>query len=76
MSPTIYIGCSGFSFRDWKGVFYPSELPPRKWLTCYCSQFNSLELNVTFYRLRWYSLGAQKQDVYFLSLNHTCRKEQ
>jgi uncharacterized protein YecE (DUF72 family) len=51
MAPTIYIGCSGFSFRDWKGMFYPPELPPRKWLAYYCSHFNSLELNVTFYRL-------------------------
>ena len=51
MPPAYYIGCSGFSFRDWKGVFYPSELPPRKWLAYYCSQFNTLELNVTFYRM-------------------------
>jgi uncharacterized protein YecE (DUF72 family) len=51
MPPAIYIGCSGFSFRDWKGVFYPPELPPRKWLAYYCAQFNSLELNVTFYRM-------------------------
>lgn len=50
-TPTYYVGCSGFSFRDWKGVFYPPELPPRKWLAYYCSQFNTLELNVTFYRM-------------------------
>ncbi|QKG51681.1 DUF72 domain-containing protein [Hymenobacter sp. BRD67] len=49
--PVNYIGCSGFSFRDWKGVFYPPELPPRKWFAYYCSQFNTLELNVTFYRM-------------------------
>ncbi|MGI4872003.1 MAG: DUF72 domain-containing protein [Janthinobacterium lividum] len=51
MPPSYYIGCSGFSFRDWKGVFYPPELPPRKWFGYYCSQFNALELNVTFYRM-------------------------
>jgi uncharacterized protein YecE (DUF72 family) len=50
-TPTYHIGCSGFSFRDWKGAFYPPELPPRKWLEYYCSQFNTLELNVTFYRM-------------------------
>ncbi|MCC2547610.1 DUF72 domain-containing protein [Hymenobacter sp. BT175] len=49
--PTTYIGCSGFSFRDWKGVFYPEGLPPRKWFAYYCTQFNTLELNVTFYRM-------------------------
>lgn len=52
MTPaTLYIGCSGFSYRDWKGVFYPPELPPRKWFAYYCTQFNTLELNVTFYRM-------------------------
>jgi uncharacterized protein YecE (DUF72 family) len=51
MSPAIYIGCSGFSFRDWKRVFYPPELPPRKWLAYYCAHFNSLNLNITFYRM-------------------------
>ncbi|MFC7670352.1 DUF72 domain-containing protein [Hymenobacter humi] len=60
--PTYYIGCSGFSFRDWKGIFYPEGLPPRKWFEYYCTQFNTLELNVTFYRMpelkafeTWYS---------------------
>jgi uncharacterized protein YecE (DUF72 family) len=51
MPPTTYhIGCSGFHYRDWKGVFYPPELPPRKWFEYYCTQFNTLELNVTFYK--------------------------
>jgi uncharacterized protein YecE (DUF72 family) len=50
MNPTYYIGCSGFHYRDWKGVFYPPELKPRQWFEYYCSQFNTLELNVTFYK--------------------------
>ncbi|MET4108004.1 DUF72 domain-containing protein [Hymenobacter sp. UYP22] len=49
--PTYYIGCSGFSYRDWEGVLYPAELPPRKWFAYYCTQFNTLEVNVTFYRM-------------------------
>jgi uncharacterized protein YecE (DUF72 family) len=49
--PATYIGCSGFSFRDWKGVFYPPDVPPRKWFAYYCTHFNTLELNVTFYRM-------------------------
>lgn len=49
--PTIYIGCSGFSYRDWKGILYPEGLPPRKWFAYYCTQFNTLEVNVTFYRM-------------------------
>jgi uncharacterized protein YecE (DUF72 family) len=45
-----YIGCSGFSYKEWKGIFYPDGLPQSKWFEYYASRFNSLELNVTFYR--------------------------
>ena len=45
-----YIGCSGFSYKDWKQSFYPDKLPQSKWLAYYCEHFNTLELNNTFYR--------------------------
>ncbi len=45
-----YIGCSGFSYKEWKGLFYPDKLPQSKWLAYYCEHFNTLELNNTFYR--------------------------
>ncbi|NCD70079.1 DUF72 domain-containing protein [Mucilaginibacter agri] len=45
-----YIGCSGFSYKSWAGKFYPADLPQRKWFEFYCQHFNTLELNVTFYR--------------------------
>ncbi len=44
------VGCSGFHYPDWKDIFYPKTLPQRKWFEFYCSKFNTLELNVTFYR--------------------------
>jgi uncharacterized protein YecE (DUF72 family) len=44
------IGCSGFHYKEWKGVFYPESLPQREWFRFYAEQFNTLELNVTFYR--------------------------
>src|ERR1051325_8831004 len=44
------IGCSGFHYKDWKEVFYPSTIPQTKWFEYYCTHFNSLELNTTFYR--------------------------
>ena len=44
------IGCSGFSYKDWKGTFYPEKLAQSKWFEYYATQFNTLELNVTFYR--------------------------
>jgi uncharacterized protein YecE (DUF72 family) len=45
-----HIGCSGFHYKHWKETFYPKGLPQRKWFEYYCTQFNTLELNVTFYR--------------------------
>ncbi|MBK0378958.1 DUF72 domain-containing protein [Mucilaginibacter segetis] len=45
-----HIGCSGFHYKDWRGTFYPEDLPQRKWFDFYCEHFNTLELNVTFYR--------------------------
>jgi uncharacterized protein YecE (DUF72 family) len=44
------IGCSGFSYKEWKGEFYPPDIPQRKWFEHYCRHFNTLELNTTFYR--------------------------
>jgi uncharacterized protein YecE (DUF72 family) len=45
-----HIGCSGFHYKDWRGAFYPQDLPQKKWFDYYCEHFNTLELNVTFYR--------------------------
>jgi uncharacterized protein YecE (DUF72 family) len=46
-----YIGTSGWHYKDWKGLFYPSELQSQHWLRYYCSRFNTVELNNSFYRL-------------------------
>ena len=45
-----HIGCSGFYYKDWKEIFYPKDVPQRLWFEFYCQHFNTLELNVTFYR--------------------------
>jgi uncharacterized protein YecE (DUF72 family) len=45
-----HIGCSGFHYKHWRGTFYPQDMPVRKWFDFYCENFNTLELNVTFYR--------------------------
>jgi uncharacterized protein YecE (DUF72 family) len=45
-----WIGCSGFYYKSWKEKFYPSGLPQRRWFEYYCEHFNTVELNVTFYR--------------------------
>lgn len=47
----IRIGTSGYHFKDWKGPFYPPSLSDRGMLSFYSGYFNTLELNVTYYRL-------------------------
>lgn len=44
------IGCSGFHYKEWKEFFYPKGLAQSKWFTYYSQHFNTVELNVTFYR--------------------------
>src|SRR5688572_3440713 len=47
-----FIGISGYDYKGWRNVFYPSELPKRRWLEFASRQFNSIELNGTFYSLK------------------------
>src|SRR5256885_8383092 len=48
--PHWWIGCSGFYYKHWRGIFYPEDLAVKKWFEYYCEHFNTVELNVTFYR--------------------------
>lgn len=50
MDKLFSIGCSGFYYKDWKGLFYPYKLAQKGWLTYYAKHFNSVEINATFYR--------------------------
>lgn len=50
MKKAYYIGCSGYYYPAWRNNFYPEGLQPRHWLEYYSSQFNTVELNGTFYR--------------------------
>ena len=47
----IHIGTSGWQYDDWRGPFYPDDLPQRAWLTFYADRFHTVEVNNTFYRL-------------------------
>lgn len=51
MPSKCYVGTSGYSYGHWIGVLYPPEISRTKWLEYYCQFFNTVELNVTFYRL-------------------------
>ena len=47
----IRIGCSGWLYRDWRGLVYPAELTQKQWFAHYTTLFDTVELNTTFYRL-------------------------
>ncbi len=45
------MGCSGWSYKDWRGIVYPAEAPARTWFSLYAERFDTVEINNTFYRL-------------------------
>jgi uncharacterized protein YecE (DUF72 family) len=47
----ILVGTSGFAYKEWKGIFYPPDLPAKKYLSFYAEQFRTTEINNTFYRM-------------------------
>jgi len=68
------IGCSGWSYDDWIGRFYPAELAKKKgeWLSYYQKFFSSVEINSTFYRVpndfmvkAWIEKGKQRPGFEF-----------
>lgn len=46
----IFIGSSGWSYGHWVGNFYPASLAKNQWLSYYSKYFNTVELNMSFYR--------------------------
>src|SRR3954467_12684035 len=44
------IGCSGWVYKDWRGVVYPEKLPAKKGFGYYAGLFATVEINTTFYR--------------------------
>src|SRR6185436_16435144 len=50
-TPEIRIGCSGWQYKHWRGDFYPAELPAARWFSFYATQFDTVEINNSFYRL-------------------------
>ena len=45
MSKPVHIGCSGWNYRDWRGVIYPDGVPARAWLGRYSELFKTVEVN-------------------------------
>jgi uncharacterized protein YecE (DUF72 family) len=47
----LYVGTSGYSYKEWKGTFYPKDLPGAQMLRYYGERFRTVEINNTFYRM-------------------------
>jgi uncharacterized protein YecE (DUF72 family) len=47
----LFVGTSGYSYKEWKGNFYPEDLPDKKMLGYYSERFSTVEINNTFYRM-------------------------
>src|SRR5688572_22388162 len=50
-SMRVLTGTSGFSYKEWKGIFYPADLTDKKMLAFYSSRLATVEVNNTFYRM-------------------------
>ena len=66
MKKFINIGCSSYQNAQWKGIFYPEDMPARQWFGFYCRHFNTYEINATFYKFptlrimqNWYNKAPE-----------------
>ncbi len=83
----INIGCSGYNYKEWKGLFYPVVISQNKWLEYYALHYNTVEINASFYRFptekslkNWYdktpahfrfSIKATNQITHYKKFNDT-----
>ena len=50
-TPKLWAGASGYSFKEWKGSFYPEKLKPEEMLAWYSARLPSVEINNSFYQM-------------------------
>jgi uncharacterized protein YecE (DUF72 family) len=48
---SLYVGTSGYSYKEWKGSFYPEKIPAKEMLRFYAERLSTVEINATFYRM-------------------------
>ena len=48
---SLYVGTSGYSYKEWKGSFYPEKIPAKDMLRYYSERLTTVEINNTFYRM-------------------------
>src|SRR6478752_1406689 len=49
LKATAYVGCSGWFYWKWRGLFYPDDLPTGKWFRHYAKHLHTVEINASFY---------------------------
>jgi uncharacterized protein YecE (DUF72 family) len=47
----LHVGTSGYSYKEWKGSFYPEKIPAKEMLSYYSERLSTVEINATFYRM-------------------------
>jgi uncharacterized protein YecE (DUF72 family) len=67
----LYVGTSGYSYKEWKGTFYPKDLPVQQMLSFYGERFRTVEINSSFYAMPKVSIlegwaGAVPADFKFV----------
>jgi len=83
----LHVGTSGYSYKEWKGSFYPEKIPAKEMLHYYAERLTTVEINATFYRMpqpsmlqTWkeqvpdtfrFSLKAPQRITHFKRLNET-----
>ena len=78
----VHIGCSGWFYSHWRGIFYPAqEVTTKNWFAYYANVFRTVELNAPFYRWpkpatvqRWYR-EAPPEFVYTVKVNQLITHE-
>ena len=77
MKMKLHVGTSGYSYKEWKGNFYPEDLPAKEMLAYYSTQLPAVEINNTFYRLPQPAMienwKAQVPDTFRFSIKATQR---
>lgn len=78
----IHVGCSGWFYSHWRGVFYPPHEPTTKnWFAYYANVFDTVELNAPFYRwpkpatVRRWKREAPPRFIYTVKVNQTITHE-
>src|SRR2546430_13615203 len=73
----LHVGTSGYSYKEWKGNFYPEDLPAKEMLSYYSRRLLAVEINNTFYRLPQAAMienwRAQVPDEFRFSIKATQR---